>query len=110
MSHRLLQKSTGSRCQPGTLRSLAKPLLPRRNAGVWRLWTAREAPCASTQAESIGRRARGRRARARAALGEAPGPCLAGEARAGASRCETARPGLELRRTQSATAGAGHHS
>ena len=105
-----VHRRRGSRCQPGTLRSLAKPLLPRRNAGVWRLWTAREAPCASTQAESIGRRARGRRARARAALGEAPGPCLAGEARAGASRCETARPGLELRRTQSATAGAGHHS
>ena len=38
-------------CQPSTgctLRSLAKPLLPRRNAGSWRLWTARQAPCAST--------------------------------------------------------------
>ena len=32
----------------GAPRSLAKPLLPRRNAGGWRLWTARQAPCAST--------------------------------------------------------------
>ena len=38
-------------CQPSTgctLRSLAKPLLPRRNAGGWRLWSARQVPCAST--------------------------------------------------------------